>query len=139
MIEYTKILTYLKEMLESDLDTTRIQIEPTLVGDTSFTTEVGISLTETKRVERSLGASDPYETTLSIDVLCSAYNPDGMYEACVSRDALIGKVETILKKDRTLGDLVGATRLDGVTFQTAETEAGYFSGGVIKFAAIIMA
>lgn len=139
MIEFTKILTYLKEMLESELETTRIQIEPTLVGDTTFTTEIGLSMNETRRVERTLGASDPYETSLFIDVLCSAYNPDGMYDACVSRDALIGRVEDILKTDRTLGGLVGQTQLTGVTFQTAETEAGYFSAGVIKLRVIMMA
>jgi hypothetical protein len=138
-IPFTNILTYLKEMLESSVTTARVQIEPSVIGDAAWNLEVGIYLSKSARTERNLGSPDPYYSVLTMNILCSAYSPDGVYEACVARDALIGSVEDVLKTDRTLGGLVGQTQLGETTFETSDNEAGFFAGGIIEFRAVLMA
>ena len=135
MIDYTGIMEKIKEILDDGLHNVSVGIETPMVGTAATTAEVRLSLTTEKNIERTIGSASPYGTILNISVFCTEFHPDGVLEATKRRDTLVGDVRALLKTNRNLGGLVGATQLGDVEFQTVSGESGFYSAANLNLRA----
>lgn len=130
MIHYTDITEKIEEILNNNLVETVVQVEPTEVG-ASVMREVGISLAAESNTERTMGTSNPYDTTLSYILACVEFSPDGVKESSRKRDTLVGQVRDILHANRTLDGLVDNTQFGDTEFESARGEGGFFCVALI--------
>jgi hypothetical protein len=126
MIDYAGIVKTIADVLDENIDDAIAMVEPSEMG-VSPQNEIGVFLNRQKSVEDRIGSSDPYMVTLEVTVLCSAYSPDGAYEASKERDALLGEVCDVLKEHRNLEGVCQTSQLGDIGFQTAQADAGFFS------------
>lgn len=131
MIDYDAILDKLEELLKTALPDANVEVEPTDLGLTGKP-DVGIYQSRQTNEMANMGANDPYAKTVSFDVLCSDFDPNGVRAAVRKRNALYNRVWDILVANpRFAGANTGAILEDG-DFQSARDQAGYYAAGTIR-------
>jgi hypothetical protein len=131
VIDYDGILDKFEELLKSNLPDVNVEVEPTDIGLTGKP-DVGIYQSRQTNAMVNLGVDDPYEKTVSFDVLCSDFDPNGVREAVRKRNTLYNRVWGVLVANpRFAGSATGAILEDG-DFQSAKDVAGYYAAGTIR-------
>jgi hypothetical protein len=131
VIDYDGILDKLEELLKSSLPDVNVEVEPTDIGLTGKP-DVGIYQSRQTNAMANLGVDDPYEKTVSFDVLCSDFDPNGVREAVRKRNTLYNRVwDVLVANPRFAGSATGAILEDG-DFQSAKDVAGYYAAGTIR-------
>lgn len=139
MIEFNSIREAVRELLVRELPSrTRVAVEATDIGASSEP-EIGIFIPNIKWEEVEIGGVDPYDTTITINLLLSVSHPDGAPQAVERRDEFINLVVAALKTDRRLGGTVLNTTLNAGEMETAQDTVGYIAAANITINARIMA
>jgi hypothetical protein len=139
VIEFNAIREAVRELLVRELPSrTRVAVEVTDIG-AGPDPEVGIFIPNIKWEEIELGAVDPYDTTIAINLLLSVSHPDGAPQAVERRDEFMNLVIAALKTDRKLGGKVLNTTLSAGEMESAQDTVGYIAAANITINARIMA
>lgn len=92
---------------------------------------------------QSLSSGTKIRYDLKLSIWCWSYSLDSVADAINSRDDLVGKVELVLLNNRTIGDKVTTSWLEGGEMPSARLEGeevdGYISGGEIILTAQVSA
>jgi hypothetical protein len=138
-IDFNAIREAVRDLLTKELPSqVRVAVEATDIGASS-NPEVGIYIPGIKWEEVEIGASDPYETTIAVNLFLSATHPDGAQQAVERRDVLFNQVVDALKSDRRLGGAVLNTSLSAGDLDTAKNDVGYIAAANVTINARIMA
>lgn len=116
-VDYSGIRTQLKAILVGDSQTAAarlyVETEPDL-GMADANTAIAV-YTLDRRPAASQPAAFGKQTIyhLRTSLWAFAFDLEGYEQACVKRDALLGQLELVLMKDRTIGNKVATSWLEG--------------------------
>lgn len=135
-VDYWNIREKLKEILEGDSSLNGVNIE--IERNTLIASEncPWLNIKMTGRVaeddEQVIASGQKTKFIVSMMIDAKEYSRESPQEAIRLRDDLIGKVEVVLMKNRTLAGAIDYLWILGGDMDQADTEKGYVSTGDIS-------
>ena len=125
-IDYAGIEDQLKTLLEADasLNGTRFYVEEEPQFGLQDAKAVAIFLhSRAPDPEQSLSAGKRTRNIIRLSLWSVFFSIESYRVACTGRDALLGALELVLMKDRTVGGKVASSWLEGGQFQSARDDS----------------